>query len=413
MPFRKPKHAAKREGRCLVPCGAAVACACVAALMAWLSRRGEARLSADAERAARGMELLAALLAAGAEAAALEVRPSARGGVGLFTTRAAARGELLLSLPSRLMINASRAHLWLLAEAGAPSSALAQLYLRSLPHLCPQNLPARAAADAAAAAASLHAPLVRRLAAEAAELPSGARGVWAQCTALSRAFEGQRLEPLLDLANYAPVPSCEQAYRADAHQLLAAAPLRAGEELTIEYVQPSSRALLLLTFGIDATLAPAAAFGARLPAARPAEGCERAPPWLALHLLPSAALDVPRLAGALRCVRLGLYSAAEAQLALASDHLAPPLGRTRAPAPVLRKDRQLYATLRQGCASAIPAHLLAQQPRLFAAASAEVAAALRDEASALQQCARLMRAATRAIDAALEALGEGTPLREG
>ena len=111
--------------------------------------------------------------------------------------------------------------------------------------------------------------------------------------------------------------------------VIATRDIAAGEELTWQYLLPSSRAILRTSFGFGTPAdAPAASLAATdLP--------HREALWLQLHgcdpvastdleLNGKGVMDDDGIRKALRCIRLRLYSAEEAEWALSNQHLDMP-----------------------------------------------------------------------------------------
>ena len=405
----------------------------------WGRGAGSVVSASGGSRAVVAAELIASLQASGAVVhVPLEVRERPGAGLGVFVAAAVGAGASLVSLPASLMMGAGdgKPHaggkryrgevalvVELAREAAHPSSDEVRLYLATLPKECPPNLVHRPAADLALASASLHAwkvELIRdSLAAVERELPAvpEAARQWAVCMVLSRALQheglGPAMMPFLDLLNHGDAAR-HDSY-ADRAVIVAARPLAAGDELSFTYTRSPSKARLLTSFGFSAG-APAASLAATdLPSRDPAwlarQGCPETAPRTDLHLDSDGRLSESSMREALRCIRLRLYSPAEAALALRLGHLDAAWGGAAGGddaaniAALLAKDARVVMNTGAMCAGAQEG--AAAQAGLFEAASPDLAAAVREETVALADCAALLEAAHHALAAATGSRGAG------
>lgn len=443
------------------------ACSIVVAILAWqllmsdeaiasnVGRRSGSHTAAqDDLRVAAAHTLLRVLSASGMDHAGITVKRVPYGGLGVFVTEPVAAGATVVSLRSSWMLTvgspsepaqAAALPLALARQRRNSTSEILAQYMATLPTECPANLAARGEADLALARLSLQAWKVDLIDREALVMleasddpPMSAEEIrWATCTKLSRAFPGVGygpvMMPLIDLFNHAHGQHANCAERAGwvdeaqgvwAASLIAQRDLRAGEELTFEYVSEPSRARMLSSFGFDDG-SPSVTLAANgLP--------ERDPEWFAQHQCVAGRvrtelwlqafdevemqsrgrmrLSEGALRESVRCVRLSLYTPGEAEWALLHGHLDAPWGGwydipndehghaedVSRFAAVLRKDLSIASNTARMCIQARREDVALYEERL-AAATKDLRDAIAEEANAIALCAEGFSEAERQI----------------
>ena len=378
-----------------------------------------------------------------AEAGKLAIRSMPYGGLGVIAAESIAVGSVIMQMPSSLMLGSggrpASLPLALLRERrNSSNSPWMSAYLASLPTECPDNLATSRNADAdhALVAASLHAWKIDVLQRELAVLDADDAGfrpderLWATCMKLSRAFSGVGTGPVMipfvDLLNHdAMQPTCNEKGRWHDEatgvwlaEVTAARDLAIGDELTFPYSESPSHARMLTSFGF-AHGAPAASLAAaQLPERDAAwlaqHGCGR-PPRTDLFLEEgSGALTDEALRAALRCIRLRLYDADEAEWALEAGHLDAPWGGApglealrHSPdgarvgpllSAILQKDMRIARNTASMCRHALSDEQRREQRARLPAASEGLRAAIAAESAALDACAEMLDAASEQID---------------
>ena len=387
---------------------AAVAAAAIAAA-GWLLWSGGAGEEGAGGRVAAATALLRHMEAHGAAVAEGVVPGLGVAGLGLFAAAGLPGGAPALVVPRALCIDGG-------SEEGLavefvrlrrrPVGELQRLYRATLPEQCPPNLAVRPAADRRfVLEGSMHAwkaTLLDRIDGALDALVPAATAeerVWAGCMVLSRALStpdgGAVAVPLLDLINHGA--STELRVAEEGHAVVALPEgLDAGHEILWPYSESPSRARFLTSWGFDGAGLPAASIAAnqlprRDPAFLKANGCHgSATAELEVARSASGGLELPdaALSAALRCVRLRLYSPAEAALALRVGHLDAEWGKAGggAVAPLLAKDRKVVLNTGTMCAREAEADSRRRPSR--AGVSADLLAAVDAEAAALHGCAR-------------------------
>lgn len=323
-------------------------------------------------RASYARQLLQALLAAGATVNVPLEFFEDQHGVSVHIGEAVSENTTLLTLPRNLWLKSfrcpstrecnghasgSRLLLTLGKEYLQPSSQHMAAYINTLPRTCPGNLAARPEADRnLAAATTRHAwkaevlqQDLRVLKREMAE-PDGGMSRLLSCLKMSRAFNDLSepapvadadptfgycravMVPLFDLMNHGLDRTIRDIWSAqDGLTLLAARDLAAGEELRHPYGEPSTKARLLLSFGIRTADAPVVALEVNgLPPAWDRsrlrqQGCHgEDPEHVLLRQADGVMLNENELRAGVHCLRLRLYSRAEAAWALASGYMDQP-----------------------------------------------------------------------------------------
>ena len=372
----------------------------------------------------------------------LVVQRTPYGGLGIFAAENIASGSVIMQLPSSMMLGSggrpASLPLALLHEKRNSSSAWMRAYIASLPTECPDNLATsrNAAADLALVDASLHAWKTDVLQRELKVLDADPAGfladerLWATCMKLSRAFSGVGTGPVMipfvDLLNHDAIhPTCTEKgrWKDEARgvwlaEVTAARDLAVGDELTYPYSESPSRARMLTSFGF-AHGAPAASLAsAQLPERDAAwlaqHSCDR-PPRTDLYLdETSGVLTDGALRAALRCIRLRLYSADEAEWALQADYLDAPWGGPpglealrHSPdgarvgqllSSILQKDLRIVSNTASMCRRALSDEQRREQRARLPDASEALREAIADESAALDACAEMLDAASEQID---------------
>lgn len=345
----------------------------------------------------------------------LVVKSSPGAGVGLFVAAGDKKigpGDKLFELPSRHFFKGdSRKGLAssLLAERNKPSSKIMELYIKTLPSKCPNNIAIRPQADLDLLSTTIHKWKVDLLQKELASLakhhPSSTTEdrQWACCMVLSRALlhNGQTvLMPFVDLLNHGD--SCASAVNSHTHGFVATRTLSADEQLAFAYVESPSRARLLSSFGFEQG-APAASLAAHGLPNRDQSFLvqERCAGEVRTDLFldsESRELTEEAMRDALRCIRLKVYSPAEATAALSTDHLTKSWEGPSADhqsGPILSKDAMIVRNTFTMCAKAQSEDMMEKQALLLdtGAASEDLRAAVQDETAALVGCAHLLNKA--------------------
>ena len=396
-------------------------------------------------RVTAALALLDALSTSGMHHVGLTVKSVPYGGVGVFVTEPVAAGATVVSLQSSMMLSSGSPSehaqaalpLALAREHRNSSSSLIAKYMATLPADCPPNLATRDDADQALARLSLQAWKVDLLDKEAQVMrqaddidpPWSEQEIeWATCTKLSRAFagvgHGPVMMPLIDLVNH-PQPgqtaSCvergtwvDEAQSKWAATLVAQHDLQEGDELTYEYQATPSRARMLTSFGFGNGL-PSATIAANGLPQRDADwlakhhcgaGRLRTELWLQardeaeLHRDGKTRLTEAALRESVRCVRLSLYEAEEAEWALRHEHLDAPWGGSptldlshpedaRIIQVVLQKDYRIVSNTAHLCADALDQSFgdVSLFEARLAAATKDLRDAIAEEATAIASCA--------------------------
>jgi len=386
----------------------------------------EAKVAAAGSNAARlkqSANLLRALQEAGATLLVpIVAEVTGDAGLAVFTNGNVSKGTSILTIPAELMLREPGADesgevglaLALAREKQHPSSDLMSLYLASLPGAgeCPANLVGRSKADLKLASASMHKWRVDMLSSGRStlakympEMPTHELS-WVLCMVLSRAFtqtgKGTVMIPYVDLLNHNRNPSAYHVTHPDKAVVVASRDLKAGEELTFEYLASPSRARLLTSFGFE-TGAPALSLAANDLEHRDEAWLERygcsAVPRVDLEPNTDGTLDDNLLRAALRCIRLRLYTVKEAEWAESTGHLDAPWEGSAVTAAdgmlfsVLTKDNRIVKNTGVMCQDSLPQTELAMNKfrQKLEHASADLQKTIRDETAALMGCSMLLQ----------------------
>jgi hypothetical protein len=253
---------------------------------------------------------------------------------------------------------------------------------------------------------------------------------WATCMVLSRALMAQDLNgerqpaliPFMDLLNHGT--SATQDYTAGATAvkskekyhgslLVKAGPagIKKGEEITMMYSASPSKARMLTSFGFWEAIPAATLLTGELPKfdtqdhsseSHPAygkNGCPRQIKTFSISMDEKTYIPtIETLAKDVRCLRLHLYSNAEAKLALSQGF--PSLGQASWIEPnipakdmlsMMKKDQSIVGNTGHQCATANTDAMLQDQMHLLEMAAPDMQHAVRQESIALMKCGEIFR----------------------